>query len=96
MAKSRFTDEPQDFREPVATAAPAPLVPEKEPEPVISVPLAEPTPEPEVVETMPTPVPEAASTPAPVRTGPICPACGSSAVGIAGGMRRCNQCGHSH
>jgi hypothetical protein len=24
-----------------------------------------------------------------------CPKCGSSAIGIAGGMRRCNQCGHS-
>jgi hypothetical protein len=26
---------------------------------------------------------------------PICPKCGSTACGIAGGMRRCNQCGAS-
>ena len=39
------------------------------------------------------PTPVAAS--APVRTGLTCPVCGSTAVGIAGGLRRCNQCSHS-
>jgi hypothetical protein len=37
--------------------------------------------------------------PAPIaptpRFGPSCPTCGSTAVGIAGGMRHCNQCGAS-
>ena len=28
-------------------------------------------------------------------TGPSCPNCSSTAIGIAGGMRRCNQCGNS-
>jgi hypothetical protein len=26
---------------------------------------------------------------------PICPECGNTATSLAGGMRRCNQCGHS-
>ncbi len=26
---------------------------------------------------------------------PVCPKCGSTATGLAGGMRRCNQCGES-
>ena len=63
-------------------AAPAPEI-------VPDIPVADPTPEPK---SEPKPQSPAQTT---ARSGIACPSCGSSACGIAGGMRHCNQCGHA-
>lgn len=54
-------------------------------------------PEPEVIAAPPEPEPLAAPPvpPPTARYGPSCGVCGSTAVGIAGGMHHCNQCSHS-
>jgi len=77
---------------PEGGAAPAPAKePEEEttPTPAISSPAPEP----------PAPKPPAAPIPTITRvegyTRPTCPRCGSTAVGVAGGMRVCNQCGNA-
>lgn len=54
-------------------------------------PKWKPEPKPKVV----TPESSPEQTEAPKPKGPACPKCGSSAIGIGGGLRHCNQCGHS-
>jgi hypothetical protein len=70
-------------------------VPEPEPLPTKQPPAQKaPVPEvPVVVDKAPIAPPPNPS--APVVVGPACPKCGSGALGVAGGMNRCNQCGHS-
>jgi hypothetical protein len=68
------------------------MAPEPEPEPLPSKSLPQETPEPAKV---PTEEPVTVTAAPAAYTGLVCANCGSHSVGIAGGMRRCNQCGHS-
>jgi hypothetical protein len=58
------------------------------------------TPEPEVIVEVEA-IPVKAPTPTITQSGPppgvrsTCGNCGSTAIGVAGGMRHCNQCGNS-
>jgi len=80
-ADTVLTESPEEVP---SSPEPAPAPPKEKP--------AAPTVAPIVVEKEKTPPPPP---PAPVRVGPACPSCGSNAVGVAGGMRHCNQCGIS-
>lgn len=84
--------------EDVLTEKPAKALTE-EAEAVVEIPDTIPTPA-AVIAPIADPVPEPNPEPQPTaqatgRLGIACPSCGSSACGIAGGMRHCNQCGHS-
>jgi hypothetical protein len=61
---------------------------------------AHPAPEPAKTPTVPPQTPPVVEKAKPVITerkpsGPQCPKCGSTSIGMAGGMRRCNQCSNS-
>ena len=79
---------PQEEDEEDSPATPAPALQKEAATPPWSVPAS---PQPEVIPV----VDQTPASPPTPRVGLFCQACGSSAVGIAGGMRRCNQCGNS-
>ena len=75
--------------------------PRKQPEAVIEMDGGEIPPVAEFIDRVSSPTPATKQVeldpPAPPPAGPRgrCSKCGGVSIGMAGGMRRCNQCGHS-
>jgi len=108
MAKSKAKNE-ENLQE--ETSVFTPTTPTSEPEPDEVTPKVEPEPEAAPApEPAKTPEPEPEPAPEPVKasepeqkpvpeihhpTKPACPSCGAHAIGHAGGLKHCNQCGMS-